>query len=95
MNTAGITRTQRVIDKACNMVVGNNKYLCRRRVSEELGVILVDVKGANARTRAITKWRNTKTWMSDLFLNPMTYRRSTWVSGTNRWLKNIALISIV
>jgi exonuclease III len=47
------------------------------------------------RTRAWVKARSLKTWLSILVDHPLRHRKTTWVSGTSRWLKRIGALNII
>ncbi|OMJ11185.1 hypothetical protein AYI69_g9740 [Smittium culicis] len=57
------------------------------RIREELGITSVFLRTSITRERAIIKWPASKTWIADLINKPIKAQKSTWVTGSSRWIK--------
>lgn len=61
----------------------------------ELGLASLHATMSGRRTRAWVKFRDLSTWISILASQPFRHRRSTWVSGTSRWLKRVGADQVI
>jgi exonuclease III len=64
-------------------------------IRAELGIASMHAIICGRRTRAWVKFRNLKTWISTLISQPFSSRKSTWVTGTSRWLKRAGVNQII
>ena len=84
---------QRVADRAMRLlmsVYGTGASLSLNAMREELGIHKVEAMAAGQRARAIIKFSSLKTVVAELVKNPLKARKTTWVSGTTRWLSRYA-----
>jgi hypothetical protein len=95
MSTARVEPLQRIIDKACRLVVRCGRTVCKTRLRNELGIMTVAKATALARARGYCKWADSRTWIALLIACPPRLRTSTWVTGTARWIKRFAKIEPV
>ena len=50
------------------------------------GLDNVEAMAAARRARAVIKFASLKTWIAEIVKNQLSTRKTTWVSGTTRWL---------
>ena len=89
MNGGRSEPAQRVADKSTRLLLsisGIGAGLSLNAMREELGIGRVEALAAARRARAIIKFGTLKTWIAELVKNPLTVQKSTWVSGTTRWI---------
>ena len=80
---------QRVADKAMRLLLsvgGVGASLSLNAMREELGLCKLEAMAAGQRARAVIKFSSLRTLVAELVKNPLSSRKATWVSGTNRWL---------
>ena len=80
---------QRVADKAMRLLIsmsGKGASLSLNAMRVEMGLDKVEAMAAARRARAVIKFASLKTWIAKLVKNPLSTRKTTWVSGTTRWL---------
>jgi hypothetical protein len=84
---------QRVADKTMRLLLSvssTGASLSLNAMREELGVGKLEAMAAGQRARAIVKYSSLRTLVAELVKNPLTARKATWVSGTDRWLNRYA-----
>jgi Reverse transcriptase (RNA-dependent DNA polymerase) len=87
LNSTRTQAIQKVAARAIGLTMGcGRRPYCRSRMAEELGIPRFEVKSAAARVRVFVKGQSSKTWFRDLLLNTPKSRKTSWVTGTTRWL---------
>ncbi|OMJ09265.1 RNA-directed DNA polymerase from mobile element jockey, partial [Smittium culicis] len=87
MSEARCHPIQTVIDQATRLVAKVGKSAAMERIREELGITSVFLRTSIARERAIIKWPASKTWIAEIINKPIKAQKSTWVTGSSRWIK--------
>ena len=90
MSAARCAPAQRVIDFACLAVLGiggKGVGVSREAIRHELGIAPVHAMASARRGRAWVKFRAARTWIARLLESPFRSRKSTWSSGTLKWLR--------
>lgn len=90
MNSAVAKPLQRIADSALRLIVRGSKSTSLGRLREELGVAGIDSEAAVKRCRALGKFPSLRTWISVLMKQVPRSRKSSWVTGGERWLKTFA-----
>ncbi|OMJ19345.1 hypothetical protein AYI69_g6661 [Smittium culicis] len=87
MSKARCHPIQTVIDQATRLVAKVGKSAAMERICEKLVITTMFLRTSIARERAIIKWPAFKTWIADLINKPIKAQKSTWVTGSSRWIK--------
>lgn len=81
---------QKVVDSACRLIMKGGRNTCLSRLRVQLGVEELASKTAANRSRAFTKWASSLTYIADVIRERPKFRKATWVSGSERWIKRYA-----
>ncbi|KAF7694624.1 hypothetical protein CDIK_2094 [Cucumispora dikerogammari] len=85
MSTKRLSKVQTLLNSACRSVLRTGRNTPTKLCNINLGIKPIDLLAARNRIRGLNKWKEAKTPIRDLIRNPLVNRRSTWVSGGNRW----------
>ena len=95
MRREKVRKVQSVLDKGLKWIlagaVSKGTIVAAAALRAELGLPSLYATVSGSRARAWVKYRSLKTWISILVNNPFRARKSTWVTGTSRWLKRIGI----
>ncbi len=91
MNLVRAGRTQSLIHKGLGWVLRGDRAGrgagAMATVGLELGIAPLHALQSGRRARAWTKYGTLRTWIATLTRKPFRNRKTTWVSGTSRWMK--------
>lgn len=87
MNESLVRPLDRLCRKGMLMCVQNWGKPGYAVLCKEMQLVSVASAAVGMRARAFGKWASSRTVISSLVMEPLSARKSTWVSGCLRWLK--------
>ncbi|OMJ21723.1 hypothetical protein AYI70_g3298 [Smittium culicis] len=87
MSEAQCHPIETVIDQSTQLVAKVEKSAAMERIREELDLTSVLLRTSTARERVYIKWPASKTWIVDLIKQPIKAQKSSWVTGSSRWIR--------